>query len=337
MIHGIPFSYITGHVCCFPFFSQTLPKEDTGLTDSLVFKRTRCWSCLQENLPYPEISSPLVSVFRFSCTDGNLAKPKDKEMLACLIHKGRSNMVMPFLPHNPHMPNDAMMMHSRLPTCLCWWSAFPSVITVTFLKKEWIIEVAYTTVHCRRTQLWTLMKNLVPISPIKQGGLRQFCPPRDKRGSTLIQDPGRNCRAHSWPSDSLAPVRMDVIEKTRDNKCQRGCEDKGSFQYGWWAWNWVQPLWKAVSRVLKKLKTTAVCSRNSTPEYLLEEKANTDLKRYMHTSAHCSTIHKSRDTETTRLLMDEYIKKPWFIHTMKPQREGSSHLRQHGWILRAWC
>ena len=75
---------------------------------------------------------------------------------------------------------------------------------------------------------------------------------------------------------------------------------------------------------------TAVCSRNSTPEYLSEEKENTNLKRYMHTSVHRSTIHNSQDTETTCLLMDEYIKKPWYVHTVKPQREGSSHLRQHG-------
>lgn len=165
---------------------------------------------------------------------------------------------MPFLPHNPHTPNDA------------WWCtqvAHVSVLMECFsfcdhsdIFKEWITEVAYATVHCLRTQLWALMKNLVPISPIKQGGLRQFCPPRDKRGSTLIQDPGSNCRAHCWPSDSLTPVRMDVIEKTRDNKCQKGCEDKGSFQYGWWAWNWVQPLWKAVSRVLKKLKIELLCA-----------------------------------------------------------------------------
>ena len=37
----------------------------------------------------------------------------------------------------------------------------------------------------------------------------------------------------------------------------------------------------------------------------------------MHTDVHCSPIHNSQDAETTCLLTDEYIRKPWYIHTMK--------------------
>lgn len=68
----------------------------------------------------------------------------------------------------------------------------------------------------------------------------------------------------------------------------------------------------------QKIKNrTIVCSGNSTSGYLSEEKESTNLKRYMHSSVHRSTIPNSQDTETARLLTDEHIKKPWYIHTRK--------------------
>ena len=52
----------------------------------------------------------------------------------------------------------------------------------------------------------------------------------------------------------LAPVRMSIIRKTRNNKSWWGCGKKKTLVHCWWECKLVQPLWKTVWRFLKKLK-----------------------------------------------------------------------------------
>ena len=52
----------------------------------------------------------------------------------------------------------------------------------------------------------------------------------------------------------LTAVGMAIIKKFTNNKCRRGCGEKGTFVYCWWECKLVQPLWKIVWRFLKKLK-----------------------------------------------------------------------------------
>ena len=52
----------------------------------------------------------------------------------------------------------------------------------------------------------------------------------------------------------LTPVRMAIIKISTNNKCQRGCGEKGTILYCWWECELTQPLCKPVWKLLKKLK-----------------------------------------------------------------------------------
>ena len=52
----------------------------------------------------------------------------------------------------------------------------------------------------------------------------------------------------------FTPMRMAIIKKATNNKCDHRCGKMRTLVHCWWECKSVQPLWKTVWRFLKELK-----------------------------------------------------------------------------------
>ena len=131
----------------------------------------------------------------------------------------------------------------------------------------------------------------------------------------------------------LTPARMPIIKKSTNNKCWRGCVEKGTFLCCWLECKLLQPLWRTVWMFLKKGKIElsydlAIPLLNIYPEKTLY------FKRIRATPVFTAALYTIARTWKQPMCSstDEWIKKMWYTYTMEyysaTKRRKQGHFQQ---------
>ena len=128
----------------------------------------------------------------------------------------------------------------------------------------------------------------------------------------------------------LMPVRMAIIKKSEDNRCWRGCGEKGTFLHCWWECKLVQPLWKTVWQFLNDLELEISFDSAIPLDYKTFNYKDTCTPMF---NVALFTIAKTWNQPKCPSKTD-WVKKMWHIYTMEYyaaiKKMSSCPLQGHG-------
>ena len=131
----------------------------------------------------------------------------------------------------------------------------------------------------------------------------------------------------------LTLVRRAGTQKSTNNKCWRGCGEKGTLLQCWWECKLVQPLWRTVRRVLKKLEMElpydpAIPLLGIHTEESRTEK-DTCTSMFIEALFIIARTWKQPRCPST----DKWIRKPWYIYTVEYYSAIKKNAFESDWSL----
>ena len=127
----------------------------------------------------------------------------------------------------------------------------------------------------------------------------------------------REVRIETTVTYHLMLVRMAIIKNSTNNKCWRGCGDKGTLLHCWWECKLIQLLWKMVWRFLKKLGIKTPYDPAIPLPGLYPEEAKIEKCTYISLFITALFTIARMWNQPRYPLTDEWIKKLWYIYTIE--------------------